>query len=132
MKIERIEKKINTDERQQIVDITIQAEDILKSKIIDNGLISIWVPHTTACVTINENDKGLWSDLLDKFKDLVPVEEKYAHKANAHAHILSSIIKPGLQIPVFDRRMALGTWQRVLFIELDGPRVRKVIYTIMH
>lgn len=130
MNIERIEKKINSKERLQIIDITDQAEEVINSKGMDNGFISLWVPHTTACITINENDRGLWHDLIGKFKELVPVEGEYEHKANAHAHILSSMIKPEVQIPVSDGRMILGTWQRILFIELDGPRERRVIYTL--
>ncbi|MBD3206620.1 YjbQ family protein [Candidatus Bathyarchaeota archaeon] len=130
MNIERIDKKINTQERLQIIDITAQIEEILNSKVIEKGFVSLWIPHTTASITINENDLGLWRDLLGKFKNLVPLEGEYEHKANAHAHILGSIIKPVVHIPVFDGRMVLGTWQRILFIELDGPRERSVIVTI--
>jgi secondary thiamine-phosphate synthase enzyme len=132
MNIEKIEKKLNTEKRLQIIDITTQAEEIINSSEVSSGILTLWVPHTTACITINENDSNLWQDMLNRYKDLVPLEKNYLHPKNAHAHILSSIIKPELQIPVIERKMTLGTWQRILFIELDGLRQRKLIYTIMY
>lgn len=130
MNIDRVDKKINTQERLQIIDITDQVEEVLNSKVMENGFVSLWTPHTTACISINENDPGLWRDLLGKFKDLIPLDGEYEHEANAQAHILGSMIKPDVHIPVFDSRMVLGTWQRILFIELDGPRERSVIVTL--
>jgi secondary thiamine-phosphate synthase enzyme len=132
MNIEKVEKKLNTTKRMQIIDITPQADEVISSLEINSGIISLWVPHTTACVTINENDSSLWQDMLNRYKDLVPLENNYLHPKNAHAHILSSLIKPSLQLPVIEGKMTLGTWQRVLFIELDGPRQRKVVYTLMY
>jgi secondary thiamine-phosphate synthase enzyme len=132
MNIERIEKKLNTEKRLQIIDITVQAEEVINSLEVHSGILTLWVPHTTACITINENDSNLWQDILNRYKELVPLEKNYLHPRNAHSHILSSIIKPELQIPVIERKMTLGTWQRILLIELDGPRQRKVIYTILY
>ncbi len=132
MNIKKVEKKLNTTKRMQIIDITPQADEVISSLEINSGILSLWVPHTTACVTINENDSSLWRDMLNRFNELAPSDYNYLHQKNAHAHILSTLIKPGLQIQVIEGKMTLGTWQRVLFIELDGPRQRKIIYTLMY
>lgn len=130
--MERI--RVRTEKELQVLDITHEIEDAIDG--VQDGVITAYVPHTTAAITIQEPDKHLWTDLLDTYKKLVPLKGKYRHNAkysgmsgeqNAHAHILSSMIKPSVQIPIEDGILALGTWQSVLFIELDGGRERKVM-----
>ncbi|MFP3872258.1 MAG: secondary thiamine-phosphate synthase enzyme YjbQ [Candidatus Natronoplasma sp.] len=127
------EIEVRTKKHLQVVDITSELEK--KVEGVEQGLLTLYVPHTTAAVTIQEGDKALWEDLLKTYRKLVPLEDDYEHNAqysgmsgeqNAHAHILSSLIKPFVSVPIERGKMALGTWQRILFIELDGGRNRKV------
>lgn len=127
------EIRVKTDEQLQVKDITGKVKD--KVKELEDGLVTLYVPHTTAAVTIQEGDRDLWNDILDTYKKLVPLKDDYKHNAkysemsgeqNAHAHILSSMIKPSVNIPIEGSKMELGTWQKILFIELDGGRSRKV------
>ncbi len=127
------EIRVKTKKQLEVKDLT----EKVKSKIgdIEEGLLTLFVPHTTAAVTIQEGDEELWEDMLETYKRLVPLKRDYKHNAkysgmsgeqNAHAHILSSMIKPSVHIPIERGKMALGTWQKILFLELDGGRSRKV------
>ena len=122
---------VETSKQREVLDLTVKINDLLKKTGIDKGMLNLWVAHTTAALTVNENDKGLWNDLLGVFTQLAPVKGDYRHKPNAQAHILSSIVKPGVTIPVNDGEMDLGTWQRPLLLELDGPRERTIKITLM-
>ena len=136
MRIYTSEVKIRTSKRLEVLDITDQIERTISSFEINNGMVIIWNSHTTAIITINENDPDLWKDILDKLTELVPVEGSYRHNAkyagidreqNAHAHILNCLAGQCTTIPLADGRLLLGTWQRILFLELDGPRSRRAI-----
>jgi secondary thiamine-phosphate synthase enzyme len=122
---------INTSKETQIIDLTDRINHHLEKTPIVRGLVNLITIHTTTALTINENDKDLWSDLLVKFSQITPRRENYHHKPNAHAHILSSMIKPDITIPIISGKMTLGTWQRILFLELDGPRMRNIQVTII-
>ncbi len=118
--------KITTHKRQEMLDITqIVADDIASGKLV-NGLCVIFITHTTAAVTINENaDPDVTRDMLKKFRQLVPEGDGYRHlEGNSDAHILSTLIGCSLSIPVVNGQMVLGTWQGIYFVELDGPRQR--------
>jgi secondary thiamine-phosphate synthase enzyme len=121
-------QRLDVRSRRQIevIDIT---ENIEKSITSQRGkMCFVFAPHTTAALTINEAESGLMRDIEEVCSMLLP-KIKYEHNLidnNAEAHILSSFFKPSLLIPMNDGRLLLGTWQRVLFIELDGPRQRKV------
>ncbi len=136
MKTYTREVKIKTSKRLEVLDITDQIERTIAGFEISSGIVVIWNPHTTAIITINENDPELWKDILDKFTELVPVEASYRHNAkyagivreqNAHAHILNCLRGQSIAIPLLEGRLLLGTWQRILFLELDGPRSRRAI-----
>ncbi len=122
------------------MDLTDRVEGFVSESGIKNGFLLIWEPHTTATLAVNEADPDLWQDILDKFKELVPVQGNYRHnkkyggiprEQNAHAHILNCLSGSCLNIPLMGGRLALGTWQRILFIELDGPRSRRVLLQAM-
>jgi len=124
---------VKTKEHLEVLDITSKVESGIKG--FRDGLLMVYIPHTTAAVTIQEPDEELWKDLLDTYRELVPIRGDYAHnkkysgmsgEQNAHAHILSGIIKPFILVPVENGQLSLGNWQSILFIELDGPRNRKV------
>ena len=117
---------ITTRKRQEMIDISNLVSDDLKTEKLQNGLCTVFVTHTTAALTINENaDPDVTQDLLTKLKQLVPENDGYRHlEGNSDAHILSTLIGCSLNIPVADGRLILGTWQGIYFVELDGPRSR--------
>jgi len=134
------EVKIRSSKRLEIIDITDQVEKFVLNSGISEGFVIIWSPHTTASIAVNESDPDLWQDILDKFVKLVPIQENYRHNAkykgipreeNAHAHILNCLSGSSTFVPLVKGRLALGTWQRVLFIELDGPRSRRIILQVI-
>jgi secondary thiamine-phosphate synthase enzyme len=122
---------IKSSKKHEVIDITERIIAFLKARQIDKGLLNLWTVHTTAALTVNENDKSLWVDFLDSLSQIAPLQREYHHKPNAHAHILSAVLKPEFTIPINQGKMVLGTWQRILFVELDGPRRRTVKITII-
>ena len=126
---------VRTGKKLEILDVTSDVEKIAEESEVKDGLVNLWVPHTTAALAVNEHDTDLWEDVLSTMETLVPVKANYRHNAkygwssreqNAHAHVLNCIIKPDVTIPLHGGRMRLGTWQSILFIELDGPRSRSI------
>ncbi len=134
------EVSLRTGKKIEIVDVSDRIRDAVGESGIDNGLVNIWVPHSTATITVNERDVDLWEDILAVLERNVPVKGEYRHnikygwipdEQNAHAHIISSIIKPNVTVPLSKGRMLLGTWQSILFIEMDGPRQRTILVQVM-
>lgn len=120
---------IPTTKAKQVVDITDYVNDILAKKVWRSGLLHIFLKHSTAALTTADLDPGTDLDMLDAFEKLIP-KLKYRHAHNpSHVsdHILSSLIGTSLIIPVQDRRLILGIWQRVVLIEFNGPRKREII-----
>ena len=128
-----MELKVHTTKKCEIIDITQKVAEVVKAANVDEGLCCVFVPHVTAAVVINENDDmQIGLDLLDALDKLVP-EGGWRHDqidSNGAAHLKASILGPSEMIPVQKSRLALGTWQAVLFVELDGPRDRKIIVTV--
>ena len=118
--------KISTRKRQEMIDISRLVADDLKNGNFKDGLCIVFVTHTTAALTINENaDPDVTRDMLAKLKQLVPENDGYHHlEGNSDAHILSTLIGCSLNIPVANGQLILGTWQGLYFVELDGPRQR--------
>ncbi len=118
---------VKSEKRIEVIDITKDIEKIISSH--NHGrMCFVYVPHTTAALTINEAETGLMRD-IEKICSILLPEINYEHNLidnNAKAHILSSFFKPSLLVPLKNNRLLLGTWQRILFIELDGPRQREV------
>jgi len=110
------------------MDITPLVKDIVGKSKIENGVCYIFVPHTTAGITINENaDPSVREDILMKLDKLVPWQGNYTHmEGNAAAHIKASLVGSSETIPIEKGELALGTWQGVFFAEFDGPRRREV------
>jgi len=132
VKIKKTVLEVSTHSRNEFVDVTRRVEDLVKESGITEGIVRLYVPHTTAAVTINENyDPSVRKDILDKLSEVVPADAGYAHlEGNADSHIKSSIIGVSEFIPVNDGRMQLGRWQGIFFCEFDGPRTRKLIINI--
>lgn len=119
---------VRTSRRMEFIDITAAVDEALAEYGADSGICTVFVPHTTAAVTINENaDPDVVSDMLDHMEKLVPEEAGFSHsEGNSDAHIKSSLFSPSLTAIVENGRLKLGTWQGVYFAEFDGPRSRKV------
>lgn len=128
-----MELKVQTTKKYEVIDITQKVAEVVKTASIDDGLCCVFVPHVTAAVIINENDDmQIGLDLLDALDKLVP-EGGWRHDqvdSNGAAHLKASILGPSETIPVQKGKLAFGTWQSILFVELDGPRDRKVIVTV--
>ena len=119
---------IKTRSRSELMDITSLVKDIVHRSKIENGVCYVFVPHTTAGITINENaDPNVRQDILAELDKLVPWQGDYSHlEGNAAAHIKASLVGSSETIPVENGDLALGTWQGVFFAEFDGPRRREV------
>lgn len=124
---------IHTRSRTEFVEITGLVENFVAETGIKSGLCTIYVPHTTAGVFINENaDPDVMYDLKNYLEKLVPWVNGYKHiEGNAAAHIKSVLTGNSLSIPVEDGKLILGTWQGVFFAEFDGPRTRKFFVKIV-
>jgi secondary thiamine-phosphate synthase enzyme len=119
---------IATRVRVEMIDITDQVAEAIRKEKVSDGLAVVFVPHTTAGVTINENaDPTVVRDLLAEMNKVVPFDDGYHHsEGNSAAHIKSTLFGPSLVLIVSGGRPILGTWQAVYFCEFDGPRQRKV------
>ena len=119
---------VKTASKTELIDITADIEEVIKAENVANGTCFLFVPHTTAAVTINENaDPTVKSDILMVLNKIVPWQEAYRHmEGNSPAHIKASIIGPSEIIAVQGGQLRLGTWQGVFFCEFDGPRTRTI------
>ena len=126
---------INSINRFQIVDITPYINEKIKKSQIYSGIINVFTKHTTSAIIINENEKGLQTDIFNILYDLIPDGIRYSHDMidhNAGSHLRSLFLGPSETIPIYEGSLDLGRWQSVFFIELDGPRsIRQVDLTIM-
>ena len=119
---------VKTREKTELIDITSDINQLIKKSGVDQGLCILYVPHTTAAVTINESaDPSVKTDILMVLNQIVPWEANYRHlEGNSPAHVKSSLMGPSELITIENRRLVLGTWQGIFFCEFDGPRTRKV------
>ena len=120
--------QVASRERSQFIDITSEVQKAVRAAGISQGLCTVFVPHTTAGVTINENaDPSVVRDMLMELDKIVPFNDHYAHReGNSAAHIKASIMGSTVQLIVEGGRVSLGTWQGIYFCEFDGPRRRSV------
>ena len=126
------EIRVSTKSRTELVDITSQVQDAVRESGVLDGICHVYVPHTTAGLTINENaDPSVRQDILMELNKMVPFEDSYKHlEGNAAAHIKASIVGSSETILVDGGRLLLGTWQGIFFCEFDGPRNRRVVTRI--
>lgn len=130
MIVKRIEVK--TKRQQEMIDITSKVMHVIKDSGVSSGSCIIFVPHTTAGITINENaDPDVQRDILAALEKIVPTDGKYYHvEGNAHAHVKSSIMGCQTAILIESGRLVLGTWQGIFLCEFDGPRTRTVLVKV--
>ena len=119
---------IKTGTRIDMVDITSQVQKEVLNTGINDGICVVYVPHTTAGITVNEGaDPAVCQDIIRKLNELVPPDDGYRHmEGNADSHIKASIMGSSVTVLVENGRLVLGTWQKIFFCEFDGPRTRKV------
>lgn len=120
--------RVATSQRKQIVDLTARVNALIRQAKLKDGLCALFLAHTTAALTTGEVGEGTEDDLLDVVEQMIPkIRFRHAHDpAHAWSHMAASILGPSLTLPVKDGALALGTWQSVLLVELDGPRQREV------
>ncbi len=121
------EKSISTRDRTQFLEVTGEIQEEITAEGIRNGIVTVFVPHTTAGVTINEHaDPDVMRDMKDVFDSLIPWQGDYRHmEGNTAAHVKTSLMGSSVQVIVANGRLQLGTWQGIFFCEFDGPRSRK-------
>lgn len=124
---------VRTRARLEMIDITPQVGEAVSSTGADSGICVVYVPHTTAGVTINEGaDPDVAADILDATERMVPSRGSYRHgEGNAAAHIKATLVGSSKQIIVESGKLSLGTWQAVFFCEFDGPRSRRVYVKVV-
>lgn len=124
---------IVSKKKKEIVDITDLVSEEIKKQGKETGICHIFIKHTTAALTTADLDPGTDLDMLDAFEAMIP-KLAYRHPHNpAHVpdHIMSSLIGPSVSVPIVNGELDLGTWQRVVLIELDGPRDREVVISVI-
>lgn len=124
---------LRTTKREEMIDITKQIQTMISRYSVKDGLVNIFIPHTTAAITINENcDENVKEDLLDYLKKQVP-QNSWKHDkvdGNGDAHIKTSIMTPNITIPIQHNRLLLGKWQGILFCEFNGPKDRTIFVNV--
>lgn len=123
---------IKTPEREILLDITNKIKNLVEESKISEGICHLFVPHTTAGITINENaDPSVKKDIIQHLKKMVPKNANFSHmEGNSDAHIKSTLTSPSLTLLVHENKLVLGTWQGIMFTEYDGPRNRKLYIQI--
>lgn len=125
--------RVSTGSLKEVVDLTERVDALIRRAKMRDGLCLLFVGHTTAALTTGEIGEGTEQDLLDVVEQMIPlIRFRHAHDpSHAWSHMASSILGPSLSVPVTDGQLALGTWQSVLLVELDGPRERTVHVTLL-
>jgi secondary thiamine-phosphate synthase enzyme len=125
--------KVKTSAKTDFIDITRSVEEAVRKSGVKDGICWVYVPHTTAAVTINENaDPSVSKDILMELNKIVPFQDRYQHlEGNSSAHIKASLIGSSVSVFVESGRLVLGTWQGILFCEFDGPRDRQVFVKVV-
>ena len=124
--------EVTSQRRRQLVDVTSFVQEAVAASEVAEGLCSICVPHTTAAVMLNENaDPAVGDDILRALDALVPRLEWRHAEGNSDAHLLAALLGPAVSVPISGGELALGRWQAVFLVELDGPRKRELWITCL-
>jgi len=125
--------QVKTSAKTDFTDITQTVQEAVQKSGVKDGICFIYIPHTTAAVTINENaDPSVSRDMIMALNKIVPFKDGYQHlEGNSPAHIKASLIGPSVAVFVQSGRLVLGTWQGIFFCEFDGPRSRQVYVNVM-
>lgn len=120
---------ISTHTRTEFINVTDQVQHAVDEQDVKHGLVTVFVPHTTAGITINENaDPDVLFDMATALEEMVPWNSGYRHnEGNSAAHVKASMMGSSVQIIIESGHLQLGTWQSIFFCEFDGPRTRKIL-----
>ncbi|MCK5459161.1 MAG: secondary thiamine-phosphate synthase enzyme YjbQ [Thermoplasmatales archaeon] len=126
------EINVSSKKRNEMIDITYDIQKLIDEENLIEGHLLVYVPHTTAGITINEGaDPSVQRDIIETLKKLIPENGDYHHmEGNSDAHIKASLLGSSVTVMVQNKKMILGTWQHIFFYEGDGPRTRKVFIDI--
>ncbi len=126
------EINVSSKKRNEMIDITYDIQKLIDEEDLTEGHLFVYVPHTTAGITINEGaDPSVQRDIIETLKKLIPENGDYHHmEGNSDAHIKASLLGSSVTVMVQNKKMILGTWQHIFFYEGDGPRTRKVFIDI--
>ena len=134
MKVLFREVTLSTRERTEIIDLTSQVEGYVRDSGVESGICLVSTLHSTTALLINENEKGLLRDIIRRVKEEFPRGAGWDHDGiddNADAHLASTFLGNSRMLPIREGGLVRGTWQSILFLELDGPRSRDVIFEIL-
>jgi len=124
---------VSTKSHTEFIDITSEISSIVEKSGVKDGIVVVYVPHTTAGITINESaDPAVVSDIINTLEKNVPWDDRYRHsEGNAAAHIKASMMGFSVNVMIENGSLVLGTWQGIFFCEFDGPRSRKIVVNII-
>ena len=125
--------EIHTHKRNEMIDITHGIREYVRKQNVKSGILVLYVPHTTAAITINEHaDPSVRADITEFLSKLIPKSPEFKHlEGNSDAHIKSTIVSPSISLIIENGDIVLGTWQGIFFCEFDGPRHRKLFAKII-
>ncbi len=125
--------QVRSSTQNEFIDITRSIREAVQKTGVEDGICIVYVPHTTAAITINENaDPSVPQDIIMELNKIVPFEDRYHHlEGNSAAHIKASLLGCSQTILIESGKLILGTWQGIFFCEFDGPRNRKVYVKVM-
>lgn len=127
-------ESLQTKSRSQMIEVTDRVERLVRETGVSNGMVIVFVPHTTAAVTINENaDPDVKHDMIAKLAEMIPKEESYYRhgEGNSDSHVKTSLVGNSVMVMIENGKLVLGTWQGIQFCEFDGPRSRKVMVKVV-
>jgi len=124
---------VKTSTQTELIDVTDSVQEVVKKAGVEDGICIVFIPHTTAAITINENaDPSVVQDILMELNKIVPFKDQYRHmEGNSPAHIKASLVGCSQTVFIESGKLVLGTWQGIFFCEFDGPRNRKVYVKVM-
>src|SRR5690349_18098086 len=125
---------LSTSSRGQMIEITAQVQKVVSQNNVQDGLVIVHVPHTTAAITINENaDPDVKHDMLEKLATLIPHRETYYQhgEGNSDSHVKTSLVGNSVTVVIEGCKLVLGAWQGIQFCEFDGPRSRKYLVKLV-
>jgi secondary thiamine-phosphate synthase enzyme len=140
MELSTYQLSISSERRFDILNVTPEVEATLDESGVNDALVYVSTPHTSAALSTNEYEEKLLDDMIDWFKEIAPPDDGYYHdldhitageQPNAHAHLLSAAIKRPVLLLLRDGELDLGTWEEVMFFELCGPRERTIEVTVL-
>ena len=129
--------QLTTNGNADVIDITGEVERILRESELQNGIVTIFCPSATSALTTIEYEPGCVSDLKRLFNEIISPDRNYAHNArwgdgNGHSHIRAALLKASFVVPFIERRLTLGTWQQIIFVDFDiRPRRRELVVQLM-